>query len=94
MQKSRARLILPYVVGLAFAIVAYSYAGQIEYTPRAGELGPEVWPRLALLLMGASCLFEIMRRLLVNDKDATGLIEALDREPHEENRDRLLPDCW
>ena len=57
MRKSLLRSILPYVVGLAIATALYIYAGTFDYTPRAGELGPEVWPRLALLLMGASCLF-------------------------------------
>jgi putative tricarboxylic transport membrane protein len=84
MQNSLLRSVLPYVVGLGIAIALYIYVGRVEYTPRAGELGPEVWPRLALLLMAASCLFEITRRLIVGNRDATGLIEAFDREPEHD----------
>ena len=87
MQKSLIRSVLPYVVGLGIATALYIYVGQVEYTPRAGELGPEVWPRLALLLMAASCLFEITRRLIVGNRDATGLIEAFDREPEHETKE-------
>ena len=85
MQQSLVRSILPYIVGLAIAAALYIYAGQAEYTPRPGELGPEVWPRLAILLMAASCLFELTRRLIAGNKDATGLIEAFDREPEAED---------
>jgi len=84
MQKSLVSSILPYFVGLGVAIVLYIYIGQVEYTPRPGALGPDVWPRLAILLMGASCLFELGRRIIAGNKDATGIIEALDREPDAE----------
>ena len=72
MDKALFRSILPYAVGLAIAIALYIYAGTFLYTPRPGQLGPEVWPRLAILLMGASCVFEISRRLIAGNQDATG----------------------
>lgn len=84
MDKALLRSIAPYLVGLAIAVALYAYAGTILYSPRPGQLGPEVWPRLAILLMGASCLFEISRRLIVGNQDATGFLEAFDREPQEE----------
>lgn len=80
MDQSSLRAILPYLVGLALAVALYIYAGQIDYTPRAGELGPAVWPRLALVLMGASCAFEIVRRLAGSSVQARGITEILDRE--------------
>jgi len=83
MQNALLRSILPYLVGLGIAVALYIYAGTIEYTPRGHELGPEVWPRMAIALMGASCLWEISRRLLAGNQDATGFIEAFDREPLE-----------
>ena len=51
MYKSLVRSILPYVVGLGIAVALYLYAGTIDYTPRGHELGPAVWPRLAILLV-------------------------------------------
>lgn len=91
MRKSLLRSILPYVVGLAIATALYIYAGTFDYTPRAGELGPEVWPRLALLLMGASCLFEIGRRVIAGNRDATGIIEAFDRTADTQEAEPIYP---
>jgi hypothetical protein len=91
MDKALFRSIAPYVVGLAIAVALYIYAGMISYTPRASELGPEVWPRLAILLMAASCLFEILRRLIAGNRDATGLIEAFDREPEAKESEPVYP---
>ena len=81
MDKALFRSIVPYTVGLAIATALYIYAGTFVYTPRAGQLGPDVWPRLAVLLMGACCVFEISRRLVAGNQDATGFLEAFDREP-------------
>lgn len=85
------RSIVPYAVGLAIAAVLYLYAGTFDYAPRPGQLGPEVWPRLAILLMGGSCLFEISRRLIVGNQDAAGFLEAFDREPEVEDKQPVNP---
>ena len=85
------RSIVPYAVGLAIAAVLYLYAGTFDYAPRPGQLGPEVWPRLAILLMGGSCLFEILRRLIVGNQDAAGFLEAFDREPEVEDKQPVYP---
>jgi putative tricarboxylic transport membrane protein len=85
------RSIVPYAVGLAIAAVLYLYAGTFDYAPRLGQLGPEVWPRLAILLMGGSCLFEISRRLIVGNQDAAGFLEAFDREPEVEDKQPVYP---
>ncbi len=91
MQKALLRSILPYVVGLGFAVALYIYAGTFEYTHRGAELGPDVWPRLAILLMGASCLFELGRRVIAGNKDATGIIEAFDRTPDTQEAEPVYP---
>jgi hypothetical protein len=85
------RSIVPYAVGLAIAAVLYLYAGTFDYAPRPGQLGPGVWPRLAILLMGGSCLFEISRRLIVGNQDAAGFLEAFDREPEVEDKQPVYP---
>ncbi len=91
MDKALFRSIVPYVIGLAFALALYIYAGTIDYAPRPGQLGPEVWPRLAILLMGGSCVFEISRRLIAGNQDATGFLEAFDREPEEDDKQPVYP---
>jgi hypothetical protein len=84
MNQTLLRSIGSYVVGLGIAVALYIYAGTFEYTPRAGELGPEAWPRLAILLLGASCVWELTRRLLVANKDVAGFMEAFDHEAEAE----------
>ena len=91
MDKALFRSIGPYVIGLAIAVALYIYAGTFEYTPRAGTLGPNVWPCLAILLMGASCLFELTRRLIIGNKDVVGFMEAFDREPEAEESQPAYP---
>jgi len=55
------RATLPYVIGLAVAAALFFYLGHIDYTPRPGHLGPDTWPRAALVLMAAACFYEIVR---------------------------------
>jgi putative tricarboxylic transport membrane protein len=91
MDKALVRSIAPYVIGLAFAVVLYIYSGTFDYTPRPGALGPDAWPRLAIVLMGVSCLFELTRRLIIGNRDATGFLEAFDREPQTEESQAIHP---
>ena len=91
MDKALIRTIGPYVVGLAIAAALYIYTGTFAYTPRGNSLGPEAWPRLAILLMGASCLYELTRRLFVANKDATGFLEAFEHEEEVEEPQQVYP---
>ena len=91
MDKALIRSVMPYAVGLALAVALYIYAGTFEYAPRPGQLGPETWPRLAILLMGASCVWEISRRLIAGNQDAAGFLEAFDRETDTEGKQPVYP---
>ena len=91
MDKALFRSIVPYAIGLAIAVALFIYAGTFLYSPRPGQLGPDVWPRLAILLMGASCVYEISRRLIAGNQDATGFLEAFDREPDVEDKQPVYP---
>jgi len=93
MDKALFRSIVPYAVGLVIAAALYLYAGTFDYAPRPGQLGPDVWPRLAILLMGGSCLFEISRRLIIGNQDATGFMEALTGSPKSRKRSPFIRDC-
>lgn len=84
MDKVMVRSMGPYLIGLLISVGLWIYSGTIDYTARSGELGPAVWPRLAILLMGASCLFEMARRILVKNEDATGFLEAFEKEEEKE----------
>lgn len=85
MHQGSPRAIAPYVLGLTLAVALYLYAGGIEYTPRPGELGPQVWPRMAIALMAAACVFEIVRRLTGSHNEGHGIAEILDRESEAED---------
>lgn len=91
MDKTLFRSIVPYALGLAIAVALFIYAGTFLYSPRPGQLGPDVWPRLAILLMGASCVYEISRRLIAGNQDATGFLGAFDREPDVEDKEPVYP---
>src|SRR5262249_13362637 len=91
MTNSQIRGIVPYVVGLGIAVALYVYAGTIAYTPRAGELGPAVWPRIAIGLMAACCLFEIVRRLAGATGDARGIADVLDKETEAAAEEPTFP---
>ena len=84
MDKSAIRTALPYFIGLAVAATLYFYAGQIEYTPRPGLLGPDFWPKMAIGLMAAACLFEIMRVFTGLKVEAHGVADAIEKDDGEE----------
>ena len=71
---------LPYVLGLVIAAVLFVLAGQINYTPRGDQLGPDFWPRVAIGLMEAVCLYEIIRVFVTggSESEVQGIAERLD----------------
>jgi putative tricarboxylic transport membrane protein len=80
MDMSAIRSALPYVVGLAVSAALYVYAGQIAYTPRPDLLGPDFWPKAAICLMAASCLFEIGRIFLGLKSETHGVADSIEEE--------------
>jgi putative tricarboxylic transport membrane protein len=84
MDKSAIRSTLPYVVGLVVAALLFFFARQIEYTPRPGSLGPDFWPKTAIGLMTAVCLFEIVRALAGVKAETHGVADILEIDDGEE----------
>src|SRR5262245_34662159 len=81
---------LPYIVGLAIAAALFITTGHLDYTPRAGQLGPETWPRLVIGLMAVACLFEIVR-LALSRKAATRSVAAALDQSGEDSEDPRFP---
>ncbi|MBI2312691.1 MAG: tripartite tricarboxylate transporter TctB family protein [Betaproteobacteria bacterium] len=75
----------PYAVVLVVTAALYGLAGQIDYTPRHAQLGPDFWPKLCLALAALTCLYEIGRALLRKEDAAevSGIAEALDHDQIE-----------
>jgi hypothetical protein len=84
---------LPYVLILIAAAFFYHVAGQIDYSARPHELGPNVWPRAALALMIVICAAQIGRIMLTSqaaEKPQAKASVAAD-EGGEEDAPRSLP---
>jgi hypothetical protein len=84
MQKSAIQSAFPYVIGLAVAALLFYFAQQIQYTPRPGMLGPAFWPKLAIGMMAAVCLFEIGRIIAGFKSEMQGIAEALEKDDGEQ----------
>jgi len=85
MDKSAIRSAFPYVVGLVVAALLYHYAQQIEYTPRPGAFGPDLWPKVAIGLMAAMCIFEIVRIFTGLKSETHGVTDALEEDEQPES---------
>lgn len=90
MNRTTLRKIVPYAVVLAVAAALYAVAGQFDFTPRAGRLGPDVWPKAILVLMMITCIFEIAKTLL--RKQDADEIEGLLELVREESAETHAPD--
>jgi hypothetical protein len=84
MNKSAIRSSFPYVVGLAVAALLFYFARQIEYTPRPHMLGPDFWPKMAIGLLAAVCLFEIARAFAGLKSETHGVADILEEAEGEE----------
>ena len=80
MPSESMRQAIPYVLLLALAGLTYWGAGHISYTARPGQLGPDVWPRLAAALIAAVCIYELVRSLTAQRQTIRGVAETLDKE--------------
>jgi putative tricarboxylic transport membrane protein len=94
MSITRITAALPYGALLAATAWFYVLAGRIDYAARPGQLGPDLWPKAALALMAAVCVFQIVKALAgTAGRDARGIADSLDEsdaEPEAPRRPALL----
>jgi putative tricarboxylic transport membrane protein len=64
MSSAKAKAILPYAALLAGAAYLYHDAGSFAAAGKAGQLGPDFWPRAVLVLLMIVCAIEIGRHAL------------------------------
>jgi putative tricarboxylic transport membrane protein len=82
LSRRKAARLAPYVVVLAIAAFLYHRAGQIEYYAPAGRIGPDFWPKMVLVLMIATCIYEIVKIGLFSREDrASGVLQTLSASP-------------
>jgi hypothetical protein len=78
---ARARQVLPYGVMLVAAALMFWAAGRIE-VDTGGRIGPAVWPKTIIVILGLLCIYEIVKRLLAAQASvATGLLGGLNANP-------------
>ncbi|GMV00358.1 MAG: tripartite tricarboxylate transporter TctB family protein [Burkholderiaceae bacterium] len=80
------RRALPHLVMLLVSVLLYWAAMQIDTRAAEGgrRIGPDFWPKLVIMVMGALCLYEVVKRLVVKTAfTADGLVEALHHNPAE-----------
>jgi putative tricarboxylic transport membrane protein len=71
---SKLRRVLPHGVMLAVSCWLYWAATRID-VETGGRIGPAVWPKAVIVLMGLLCLYEIVKRLVGRaELDARGLL--------------------
>lgn len=53
------RRVAPYIAVLVAAILLYALAERIPYVGRAGQIGPDFWPKAVLVLAIAAAVYQI-----------------------------------
>jgi hypothetical protein len=69
---------LPYVVVLAIASYLYYVAAHIEFAAPGGRIGPNFWPKAILGMAMATCVYEIVKRLVFGDgAELGGVLQSI-----------------
>jgi putative tricarboxylic transport membrane protein len=80
--RRKAARIAPYVIVLAIAGMLYRSASRIDYFAPAGRIGPDFWPKMVLILMIATCVYEIVKiGLFSKESSASGVLQTLSASP-------------
>jgi putative tricarboxylic transport membrane protein len=51
----------PYILIFLICMYFYSLAGKFQFVAKAGNIGPDFWPKMLLALTMAVCLYEIIK---------------------------------
>ena len=70
---TRLRQVLPHGVMLLAAVFLYWAATLID-VDTGGRIGPAVWPKTIIVIMGLLCAYEVAKRLVY---DAPGEVRAM-----------------
>ncbi|MET3793729.1 tripartite tricarboxylate transporter TctB family protein [Aquamicrobium terrae] len=78
MERLKTTAWLPYAVMLLVAVFFWFIADGIDYAARPGTLGPDFWPKAAILLIGITCAYELARAFFLGrSNDTQGLAATL-----------------
>ena len=80
--RRKAARIAPYVLVLGIAALLYRSASGIDFFAPAGRIGPDFWPKMVLLLMIATCVYEIVKiGVFSRDDSVSGVLQTLSASP-------------
>jgi putative tricarboxylic transport membrane protein len=86
LMKARLIRVMPYVLLLVATIYFYYLSTNIQFPAHGGRIGPDFWPKIILLLLGATCAYEIVKNLLVaKPHDVKGVLQTLTAASGEED---------
>lgn len=69
----------PYVVVLLIAAFLFFKSTQFGFEAPGGRIGPDMWPKIVLGLLGFVCIYEIVKRLFFGGGEAEvgGVLESV-----------------
>ena len=80
--RRKAARIAPYCIVLGIAGILYYNASRIDFFAPAGRIGPDFWPKMVLILMIATCVYEIVRiSFFARDEQVSGILQTLSASP-------------
>jgi putative tricarboxylic transport membrane protein len=80
--RRKAARIAPYVVVLGIAGALYFSASRIDFYAPGGRIGPDFWPKLVLILMIATCVYEIVKiGIFSHEESVSGVMQTLSASP-------------
>ncbi len=80
--RRKAARIAPYCIVLGIAGILYYNASRIDFFAPAGRIGPDFWPKMVLILMIATCVYEIVRiGFFERDEQVSGILQTLSASP-------------
>ena len=80
--RRKAARVAPYVVVLGVAGFLYWSVSGIDFQAPGGRIGPDFWPKMVLLLMIATCVYEIVKITLFSSEDSVrGVMQTLSDAP-------------
>ena len=90
MQSRRFLSALPYAVLFGLAAWFYHLAGEIAFTRRGDNIGPDFWPRMALAAIMIICAVQGARLLIFGRANSTPGVVDVGEEDDDAPRSRLL----
>ncbi|HEX2115281.1 MAG TPA: tripartite tricarboxylate transporter TctB family protein [Alphaproteobacteria bacterium] len=79
---------VPFVAIMSAAAYFYYLADHLEFDPMPGRAGPDLWPKIVLGLMIATCAIGIVKAFLARSSEGANLFKLLAPQAEEEQDGR------